>query len=206
MPGPVRADREHRQVAGPVREPKFPGRLLRVRNEAVVRQHPLPGLERPVRAVGRLARRDLPGERRAVVGAAPRAECLPGVRVRLAPSAGVVEPKLHLRPGMRRSDGIDRVPGEHVLQLARGRVRDECFTLRVHGEPHVVGVPVDQLRSVRARCEHAGDADREQVRNTATRLSSSGNECPIGVGDGGRPRSLARVPSFEVRPVSVSRL
>ena len=208
VPRPVGADRQHRQGARPVREVHLPGRLLGVRGAAVVGKLPLPLLHCPVGAVRRLARGDLPRERRPVVGAATVAECLPGLGVRLAPAAGVVEPKRNLRARMSRSDRVDRIPGEHVLDLPSGRVRDQRLALPVDGEPHVVGISIDQLRSVRSGREHAGQSNREQrTGHTATRLSSSGKRLPsLCRRSRWGSRSLARVPSFEARPVSVSRL
>ena len=179
----------------------------RVRNAAVVRQHPLPRLQRPVGPVGRLAGDDLPRERRAVVGTAPVAERLPGIRPRLAPPTRVVEPEGNLRARMGRSDRVDGVPRKDVLDLAAGRERDHRFALGVDGELHVVGVPVDQLRGVRTRREHARHSDRQDKWDIPQRGSPPREQLP-NLCRRTRPgsRSLARVPSIEARPVSVSRL
>ena len=151
VPGPVRVDRQHGQVARPVREAELPDGLRRRRREAVVRQHALPLLERPVRAVRGLAGGHLPRERRAVVGLAGALERLPVVLLVLAVAAGVVELERHLRPRARRRDRVQRAPDEDVLRLAGGVVRDERLALRVDAEGDPLRVAVDQFRRSRGR-------------------------------------------------------
>src|SRR6478672_5093738 len=93
---PVLLDRQRGNRACPVREMQVPGRLVRRRRYAVVGERALPGLQRPVGAVGCLAGRDEPAERRAVVAAAVGTEGLPVVAVILAVAARVVEGELDL--------------------------------------------------------------------------------------------------------------
>src|SRR5512133_3270544 len=109
-----------REVELPLAQAGGPGR------EAEVGQLNLPLLERPVAAVGRLARPHHPRKCRAVVGAAVIPEGLPVELVVLAPASRVVELEalLPARPvGLPR---VARAPGEHVLALAaHGPITDE---------------------------------------------------------------------------------
>src|SRR5687768_7990711 len=97
--GPVGGDLEHGGRARPVRQAKLPDRLLGARPEAVVREHPLPALQRPVRAVRRTTRCKEPVQLGAVVGAAGVPERLPDRAPEGAPAARVVELELDLKIG-----------------------------------------------------------------------------------------------------------
>src|SRR6185312_3757783 len=83
---PVDVRLELGQRALPVREPEPVGALRgQPRGDAEVRYRDLPVLERPVRAVGRLARRGEPGQLRPVVASADVAEVRPEPIVEGAP-------------------------------------------------------------------------------------------------------------------------
>src|SRR5260221_14744143 len=96
---------------------KLPGGLLRGWREPVGGPPALPGLECPVAAVGGGAAGDKPRECWAVVRSARVPEGLPGVLAVCAPTAGVVEPELHLRAGDGRRHRVSRAPREHVPEL-----------------------------------------------------------------------------------------
>src|SRR4029079_16054453 len=117
---PVGVDVELREVARPVGEVQPPGLLrLHPRREAEVRQRGLPALERPVRAVRRLAAGHEPRELGTVVGAARVLEGLPRLAV-MQPAARVVELErdlLDLR-GSRPLARIHSAPREQVSELA----------------------------------------------------------------------------------------
>src|SRR5437899_5057268 len=90
---PVRVSLALGELARPVRDVQLDVRLLREPGiETEVRQTTLPGLNRPVRPVRRLALGDEQREPRAVVGSAAIPEALPVPRLPvLTPSACVVE-------------------------------------------------------------------------------------------------------------------
>ena len=176
-------DRQLGQRARPVGEPKLPDRLLRARVQAVVREHALPGLERPVGAVGRLAAGDEPLQLRAVVGGAGVLEGLPHVTLVGAVPARVVEPELDLWPGGRRLDRVHRAPGEHVPALPAGVEADERLPVLRHLQRDVAGVAVDDLggeggrRSGEERCCDGDDNGKtnahEEPRSLEDNCSSS---------------------------------
>src|SRR5205085_7229098 len=88
---PVRAQLELRERPRPARDMELPGPLLGQPGcKAEVGEGRLPALERPVRAVRRLAAGDEVGELRAVVRAAGVAEPAPVQPPVLAPAARVV--------------------------------------------------------------------------------------------------------------------
>ena len=158
---PVQLHVQHGQLTLEVREPQLPDRLLGRRVEAVVRQHPLPGLERPVGAVGRLAAGDEPLQVGAVVRAAGVLEGLPDVALVGAVAAGVVELELDLLAGRGRVERVDRAPGEHVPALAARVEADQRLAVLRHLQGDVVGVPVDDLRGRGGGGHCDGDGERE---------------------------------------------
>ncbi len=147
--GPVGRDLEDGQRARPVGEVQLPRGTHACRARAVVGQRPLPGLHRPVRAVGRGARHDAPGERRPVVRAADVAADAAPDRER--------ERDLGLRPA--RGARADRAPGGHRARAAARAERDERVAARVDLETDGRRVAADQRRGRRDGRNGRGRAD-----------------------------------------------
>ena len=116
------------------------------RRDAVVREHPLPGLHRPVAAVRRRARGDAPRQRRAAIRPAD---------VRPEPAA-VLELERHLGLRRARRPRIDRAPREELPRLALRPERDERAALCVRLDADVRRVPRDELRGGRRGHERGG--------------------------------------------------
>ena len=120
-------------------------RLPRRRGEAVVRQHPLPGLDRPVGAVGCLAAGDEPLQRRAVVRRAGVLEASSRRRACTCPSRPSSRAGTRPAAARGRRDRVDRAPGEHVPALAARVVAEQRLSVARDLERDVARVAVDQL-------------------------------------------------------------
>src|SRR3954469_22289690 len=111
---PVLVDDELRERAPPMGEMQLP----RPSSTAEVGLQALPGLERPVAPVRRLAGLDEPGERRPVVREADAAAAL-----------AVAELELDLRHLPVGGTGVDRAPGDQRSPAASQRVADVGLAL-----------------------------------------------------------------------------
>src|SRR3954454_22836946 len=139
---PVLVDLELRELARPVRDVQLPDLLVRApRDVADVRQHPLPALERPVRAVARLARLDVPRERRAVVAPARVPEQAP-----FAAPARVVDLELDLPLRAARVPRVDRSGDEDMPHATGLSIGDHRAALVVGSERDLARVAGHDLR------------------------------------------------------------
>ena len=101
---------------------------------------PLPALQRPVGAVGRLAGANEPRERRPVVLQATAGEDA---------LASVPEVERDLRHPLPRRPRVDRAGRDHLSRDAARTPADERLAAAVHAQRHVARVAVEQLRSRR---------------------------------------------------------
>src|SRR4051794_30818471 len=128
-----------------------------------VRQRPAPGLERPVRAVGRRAGSDLEGKLWPVVSAALVSEGGPV-------PARVILPEPDLRPAGRRLPRVDCSPGANVHRATAYLVAHQRLTVRIDAKPDGMRVPVDDLRSGRGRCGQQQASGRQQQQEVASHI------------------------------------
>src|SRR5207248_335274 len=133
-------------------------RLVRApRVEAEVREHPLPGLQRPARAVRSRAGGEEPRQLRARVAPADVLDRLEVARlVERLPAARVVDLEGQLRLSLRRRQGVDGPPDEHVLLHSAGGVGDERVTTGVDLELRALRIPVDEITWEGGRRGEAG--------------------------------------------------
>src|SRR5437867_7232217 len=127
---------------------------------------PLPGLQRPVGAVWRLAGSDEHSELGPVVRLAGVLEPLPvAAAVVLAPAARVVVEEMHLQDALDRRERVHRTPHEHVPDLAvRTAVRDERLAGLVHLERDEADIEVGEgLAGTGAADEADEDSERQNA-------------------------------------------
>ena len=175
---PVPLEPQHRQRPGPVRDVQLPCALKRRAGPlAGVREQPLPRLQRPVLAVRRRARHNLPGERRAGVRPAHVVACdrFPVRRAKAAKPARVVEAELDLLVGLGRRQRIDGAPHQDVVPGSAAAVRDLGAVEAVDRDRDVGGIAVDHL----AR-EGACRSDREQRDGEDDEAADTGHPVCVG--------------------------